>query len=32
MQVSNVVSIAEIMLVKDRNTYNPHNIGEIMIM
>ena len=32
MQVSNIVSIIEIMLVKDRSTYDLHNTGEIMIM
>ena len=29
MQVSNIVSIVEIMLVKDRNTYDLHNTREI---
>ena len=32
MQVSNIVSIIDTMLVKDRIPYNLHNTGEIMIM
>ena len=32
VQINNIVSIVEIMLVKDRNTYDLHNTGKIMIM